>query len=161
MRAGNAFRRRSRERGYTLVALLALVAIVSTGLAVVGPSWADRARREREQELLRIGSLYASAIAEYRDESPGTLKTAPDSLEALLADPRFIGLHRHLRRLYPDPIQPARPWGLVRDGDGRIVGVYSQSDDAPIAQAPQRPGGILLSPARRYADWKFIAPNAS
>ena len=57
MRAGKAVLRRSRERGYTLVALLALVAIVSTGLAVVGPSWADRARREREPELLRIGSL--------------------------------------------------------------------------------------------------------
>ena len=147
------------QRGYTFVAVLALIALVSIGLAAAGPSWSERLRREREQELLHIGSLYAQAIAEYRDESPGSLKSFPETLDALLADPRFIGLHRHLRRLYPDPLAPGRPWGLVRDKDGRILGVYSQSEDAPIAQGPQVRGPVILAPALRYADWKFLAPT--
>jgi len=153
--------RRAAQGGYTFLAVLVLVALVGLGLAQAGPSWGERIRREREQALLRTGALYARAIAEYRDESPGTLKAYPESLDALLADPRFIGLHRHLRRLYPDPIAPDRPWGLVRDIDGRLIGVYSQSDETPLAQGDQRLGALSLAPARRYSDWKFIAPAAS
>ncbi len=147
------------QRGYTFVAVLALIALVSIGLAAAGPSWSERLRREREQELLRVGSLYAQALAEYRDESPGSQKSFPETLDDLLADPRFIGLHRHLRRLYPDPLAPGRSWGLVRDKDGRILGVYSQSEDPPIAQGPQLRGPVVLGPALRYADWKFLAPT--
>ena len=155
-------RRRSPARvqhGYTFVAVLALIAMVSIGLAAAGPSWGERLRREREQELLHVGSLYAQALAQYRDESPGSMKVYPQTLDDLLVDPRFIGLHRHLRRLYPDPLAPRRPWGLVRDKDGRILGVYSQSEDVPVAQGPQARGAVVLAPALRYADWKFLAPT--
>jgi type II secretory pathway pseudopilin PulG len=143
------------------VAVLALIALVSIGLAAAGPSWSERLRREREQELLKVGSLYARAIASYRDDSPGTSKTYPQTLDVLLSDPRFIGQHRHLRRLYADPLAPARPWGLVRDIDGHIMGVYSQSDEEPLAQGPQALGPVVLAPARHYADWKFLAPTPS
>ncbi|MET0383531.1 MAG: type II secretion system protein [Burkholderiaceae bacterium] len=156
MRRGEADRaRRPKARGFTFVALLAAVAVITLGLSVTAPTWADKARRERERELMRIGELYAHALADYREGSPGGLKTWPRSLDELALDKRFFGVRRHLRRLYPDPLDPARPWGLVRDLDGGIVGVYSQSTDRPAADGPVVLGDLVLAPARRYCDWKF------
>ena len=60
-------------RGFTYVWMLAALVIFSIGLAVVGPLWADQAKREREQDLLRVGQLYAQAIASYYAASPGSL----------------------------------------------------------------------------------------
>lgn len=142
------------------VIVLMAVALVATGLAVVGPVWSQASQREREQELLRIGGLYADAIRSYYLASPGSVKQYPASLEELIEDRRFVGTYRHLRRLYTDPLDPKRPWGLVRRADGGIRGVYSQSEEAPIAQAPQSAGWgqrVHLAAAARYADWKFIA----
>ncbi len=108
---------------------------------------------------MRIGVLYAHALAEFRESAPGSLKTYPKSLDELVRDTRFFGVRRHLRRLYPDPLDPARPWGTVRDIDGYIVGVYSQSSDPPLATVAVDLGDIVLSPARRYSDWKFSPPT--
>lgn len=149
---------RRDEAGYTLVATLVLLAVCMLGLAISGPLWSDATRREREQELLRVGSLYAQAIAAYRQRSPGGLKQYPMHLQDLVLDGRFVGVARHLRTLYADPVNPGQPWGLIRDVDGRIVGVHSRSDLAPLAGTRELKWGIVtLPPASRYSDWKFIA----
>jgi len=146
---------RSGSGGFTIVSLLVVLAVCLTGLAVARPMWSQQVKREREQELLRVGALYARAIASYRNASPGSLKQNPPTLQALLVDTRFIGLRRHLRTLYPDPIDPRQPWGLVLDADQRVAGVYSQSAEAPVAEAAVDLGDIALAPARHYADWRF------
>lgn len=156
MRAGN--RCRPDSAGFTLLVALALLVIVSLGLSIAGPAWSARAHRERERELLRIGALYAVAIAEYRDRSPGASRSYPDNLASLLIDPRYPALVRHVRQLYPDPLDPHRPWGLVRDAGGHITGVYSDSADAPLIVTSIQAGPVTLPPAATYADWKFIAP---
>jgi type II secretory pathway pseudopilin PulG len=146
-----------RSRGYSFVAVLALLALCMLGLAVAGPIWSQQIKREREQELLRIGNLYAQAIASYYNAGPGSLKQYPQRLEQLLADTRFVGLRRHLRSLYPDPVNPGQPWGLVLDGQQRIVGVYSRSEQAPVAEGARELSSVSLPAAHQYADWKFIA----
>lgn len=146
---------RSRaQAGFTFVATLVLVAVVSFGLAVLGPLWSQHAKREREAELVRIGHVYAQAIESYRNASPGSDRQYPASLEALLLDIRFVGIRRHLRKAYVDPMTGGQPWGLVRDQTGRIIGVFSQSNDEPIRQSAQAASGQRPG---RYADWKFIA----
>ena len=152
MRAGEL----GPARGFAFVAVLVLLALCMLGLSIAGPLWSQQAKREREQELLRIGALYAQALQSYRDASPGSLKQYPQTLQALLYDTRFVGTQRHLRKLYADPVGNGKPWGLLLDKDQRITGVYSQSEDAPIAQGPLDLGQVPLDPARRYADWKFI-----
>jgi type II secretory pathway pseudopilin PulG len=147
--------RRLRARGFTYVWAMAALAIFALGLAAVGPLFAADAQREREQELLRIGRLYAQAIADYHAASPGSVKRYPPSLDALLADTRFVGTVRHLRRLYPDPMQPDRPWGLVRAADGSIRGLYSAHEGQPLRTAAVDLGVVVLPPARRYSDWQF------
>lgn len=156
MRVGDARWR----RGFTLVALLFALALVSLALAAAGPIWSQQQRRERERELLRIGALYAQAIQSYQQSAPGSSRDNPARLEDLLLDTRFVGTRRHLRKLYADPLQPGRAWGLVKDEVGRIAGVYSQSTDVPIAKGPVQLPDRTLPPAQRYADWKFLAsPN--
>jgi type II secretory pathway pseudopilin PulG len=150
MRAGS-------QRGYSFVAVLVLLALCMLGLSVAGPMWSQQVRREREQELLRIGNLYAEAIGAYYNSSPGSLKQYPQRLEQLLVDTRYVGMRRYLRTLYPDPVNPGQPWGLVLDAEQRIVGVYSRSEQAPIAEGAQELAATQLEPGRRYADWKFIA----
>lgn len=159
MRLGRVQRRRS-SAGYTFIGVLVLLTVCALGMAAAGPLWGDAVQRDRERELLRIGTMYATAIAEYRDMSPGSLKQLPESLDELVNDTRFIGTMRHLRRLYPDPLEPSRPWGLVKDTAGRVMGVYSQSQEAPLAQGPQRIGSLTLAPAQHYADWKFTLISA-
>ncbi|WP_326534471.1 type II secretion system protein [Pseudorhodoferax sp.] len=144
------------HRGFTLPALLLMVMLVSLAAATTGPLWSHTERRDRERELIKIGSLYADALTAYRQASPGTTRQFPERLEELLLDPRFVGYRRHLRRLYPDPLQPSAPWGLVRDEQGRIAGVHSLSEQAPIAHAPALPSRQKLQPAGRYRDWKFM-----
>lgn len=147
------------QKGYTLVGVLLLLALCMLGLSVAGPMWSDQVKREREQDLLRIGALYAQAILQYKNMSPGTLKQYPKELNELLLDLRISGVNRHIRQLYSDPVNPRQPWGLIRDNDGRIKGIYSLSQEAPIARGPLRIGGISLDPAKKYADWQFIAQN--
>lgn len=144
-------------RGYTFVAVLLLLALVSLGLAFAGPMWSQQMQRERERDLLRIGSLYAQAISHYRDVSPGSEKQYPTSLEALLIDTRFVGTLRHMRKAYADPVNPGKPWGLLRDEAGRLIGVYSLSGEAPLAQGSVALEDRVLPAASRYSEWKFFA----
>jgi type II secretory pathway pseudopilin PulG len=157
MRVGRPLR--DASAGFAFVAVLALLAIVSIGLAAAGSAWSQQARREHERELLRIGGLYAQAIADYRDNSPGSVKHYPASLADLLIDNRSVRIRRYLRRLYADPTAPDLPWGLVKTANGEVEGVYSQNEATPLATAPQVAGPLILKAAARYADWQFVAPE--
>ncbi len=148
---------RKRQQGFSYLVVMALVALAGVGLAVIGPRWADQEQREREDDLLRVGALYAGAIASYHRGSPSNARTLPRSLEELTLDQRFIGGERHLRQLYRDPLMPSRPWGLVLDADGGIRGVYSRDERPPLRTTRLRLGSTTLQPANRYADWRFIA----
>ena len=83
-----------------------------------------------------------------------------DDLKQLELDSRFVGVVRHLRQLYPDPLQPDVPWALVRNAAGGITGVYSTSTLRPFLQTtPADPlgDGAPIANAQHYSDWKFIA----
>lgn len=149
-------RRGNHAQGFTLIAVLVLLALCMLSLAAIGPLWSQHVRREREQELLHMGTLYASALANYRAVSPGSLKQYPLRLQDLLIDTRFVGVARHLRELYPDPVNPGQPWGLLRDADGRIVGIHSLSQAVPIAERALDLGVTVLPAAKHYSDWKFV-----
>ena len=144
------------QRGYAFLMVMALVALLALALSHIGPVWADDARRDREQELLRVGGLYAQAIQDYRAASLGSLKSWPARLEDLLLDKRFVGTRRHLRSLYPDPLAPGLPWGLIKAPDGGIQGVYSQDTREPFRRGVVSLPAVTLNPARRYDDWIFM-----
>lgn len=156
MRAGSP--RAGAARGVTYVWMLALLALMGIALSVVGPLWSDAVRREREQDLLRVGQLYARALRTYQEAGPGSVKPYPETLEALLEDRRHLGTHRYLRKLYADPIDPSRPWGLVRDSSNGIRGIYSTSLLPPLRREALDLGEVKLPAARSYQEWIFAPP---
>lgn len=158
MRAGEHL---PAEAGFALVWVLLAVAVMGVGLAALGTVWSADAQRQREDELLQVGQMYARAIRSYHQASPGTQKRFPPSVDALLWDTRFAVPIRHLRKPYPDPLSPERPWGELRAPDGGLRGIYSQGSEAPLRQQPLQLGELTLPVAAHYSQWQFapaIAP---
>lgn len=152
--------RAAGAQGYALVVLLVLLAVLAWGASVTGPLWSEAARRDKEDELLKVGAMYAAAIEQYYRASPGSTKAYPDRLEDLLLDHRFVGTKRYMRRLYADPLTGKLDWGELRNGQNQLVGVFSRSQDVPVRQGAVAMGlgglgSMRLQPARVYSDWKF------
>lgn len=152
-----------RQSGFTYLLVLFMVALIGAGLAIAGESWALTRQRERETELLFAGDAIRHAIASYYNSGSGPLRMYPPSLEDLLKDPRFPGIRRHLRQLYPDPFSGKADWVLIKAPQGGIMGIASASVDAPIKRAGfWGPDHVFedqatsLKEKLRYRDWEFI-----
>ena len=143
------------QQGFAWLFVLMMLAVASAAASVVAQRWSDQSSREKERQLLRIGDAYARALAEYRASSPGSDKHYPPTLEQLVLDTRFVGIRRHLRTLYADPLTGQADWVLLRDGRGDIVGVRSRCEQRPWARTPQQLDHTDLPAAERYADWVF------
>ncbi|MNE17912.1 hypothetical protein D3C80_1109120 [compost metagenome] len=147
------------EAGFTYLGVLLLIAVTGIALGSTVTLWSTQALRERERDLLWVGSQYAQALRSYYRDSPG-LAQYPQTLDELLEDPRYPNLKRHLRRLYPDPITGSEDWGLLRSIDGRITGVYSQSDLTPLKQTGFAAQWSDFEGLEHYSDWQFVAEKA-
>jgi type II secretory pathway pseudopilin PulG len=142
-----------RDRGFTYLTVLFLVAFMGLGLALAGEVWQTGIAREREVQLLYAGNQYRGAIERYYLSG---LNQYPRSLEDLLKDPRKPDTQRYLRKLYPDPLTAKGEWGIVKGPDGGIMGVYSQSEDKPIKVAGFPLVNRDFENAAKYSDWKFV-----
>jgi type II secretory pathway pseudopilin PulG len=118
---------KSPEAGYTLVAVVMLVAIMSIMMAVAVQTVSFQMQREREAELIFRGQQYVEGIRLYRQKFgryPMRMK------ELWEADPRV------LRQKWTDPITGSDQWGLVFLGqEGQQVG----GPGGPTAPGQQRP----------------------
>lgn len=144
------------QRGFTYVAMLFALAMFGIGLAAVGQAWSAATQREREEELIQIGQAYVRAIAAYHAQAPGSVKSYPATLQELVEDRRFVGVRRHLRKVYRDPVGKGAEWGLVMAADGGIAGVYSLSTKPTLRRQPLLLAGAAPVVGERYADWKFV-----
>lgn len=112
-------------------------------------------QREKEAELLYVGEQYRQAIRSYYLASPGTERRYPARLEDLLLDERLLSVRRHIRQLYRDLITGSSDWGIMRNRDGSIQGVYSLSLLRPVRRA-HFPGIFMdFERANTYQDWRF------
>lgn len=136
--------------------VLAALFLMALGTQQVMVVVSQQTQREREAELLRIGAEFVRAIGAYHEQSPGTIKEWPQTLDALTDDRRFVTLQRRLRRVYPDPITRSYDWGIVPAPGGGIAGVYSKSETQPIRAAGTELSEMGLGAAQRYSDWKFV-----
>ena len=153
-----------RQKGFTYIGLLLLLAMMGTALAGAGTLWSIESRREKERDLLFAGEQFRSAIAAYRDRTPaGQAPRFPRRLEDLLKDERWPTTRRHLRQIYVDPMTGKREWGLERSPAGEILGVHSLSMQQPLKQAGFPPHQEQFAGATTYRDWNFIytAPGAA
>lgn len=146
-----------RQRGFTYLGVLFLLAFMATSLLVVTALESQAARREREAELLFVGDAYRDAIRRYHEANAKLPDPWPKELSWLIQDPNALEKRRYLRTLYRDPITNSPDWGLARSPKGGITGVYSLSAAKPIKRANFSGADAGFAGASRYADWRFDA----
>lgn len=145
-----------RESGFTYLVMLFAVATAGALVASGSVVWQQDAQRQREKELLRIGSELRQAIGLYYHRSPGSVQRYPEKLEDLLRDDRHLSLQRYLRRIYRDPMTGTQEWGVVTAPQGGIMGVYSRSDAAPVKSGGFDERNAAFTATARYSEWKFV-----
>lgn len=146
------------QGGFTYLGVLLLIMVMGMGLASAGEMWATASRRDRERQLLWVGTQYAQALRSYYRSSPGVAQY-PKELADLLQDERFPNPKHHLRQLYPDPIGGGE-WALMRGFDGRITGLSSASTEKPLKQANFPSQWSDFNGMASYKDWQFVAEKA-
>jgi len=145
------------QKGFSFLGLLFLLAGLGVALAALGTVWHTAAQREKERDLLFIGDQYRRAIASFWEKPlpVGTVRRLPKDFAELLRDPRFPNTVRHLRRIYRDPMTGDAEWGLVKETDGGISGVYSLSTGTPFRRANFPSDYVHFQEAQSYSEWIF------
>jgi len=141
-----------KQKGFTLMGAMIMVAAMGAGLAVYGQMASHAAQREKEAELLFRGNQYRQAIESYYKKD----QKYPRALAELLEDRRYPNPAHHLRKLHADPITGRPEWGLMEAPGGGIMGVYSKSEEAPIKTGGFTLANKTFADAKRYADWQFF-----
>ncbi len=106
-------KRRESERGYALLFVFLLAALVAITLYTEMPRVAFERQRELEQELIDRGEQYRRAIQLYFRQ----FRRYPPNLEAL----ENTNNMRFLRRRYKDPMTGESEWRLIRVGPGGVL----------------------------------------
>lgn len=100
--------RRRRPAGYTLVAIMVFLTVLTISVLVVVPTVYKVMQREREEELLFRGKQYALAIINFQKRQgrpPLFLK------ELMKTQPRSA------RKLFKEPMCDCMDWGLIHPGE--------------------------------------------
>ena len=144
---------RRGARGFSLLAIMFVVAAIGIGAGAAMESWRTSMQREREAELIHVGREFREAIRGYFESG----RQYPESLESLVKDPRSQLVRRYLRRIYPDPVTGKSEWGLVVLNE-KIVGVASLSEAAPLKVDGFDPTEASFKDKERYSQWRFTHP---
>lgn len=148
-----------KQVGFCYIGVMMTLVIAAIGLQGASVLWQQQSQRNHEAQLLETGEAYRLAIGRYYESTTEPVKQYPASLQVLLEDKRFPVPKRHLRQLYPDPFFVKQGMTLIIK-DGRIIGVHSQSQLAPIRQSGYRESQSGFKGAKHYKEWQFVyEPN--
>lgn len=126
---------RRGEAGYSLVALLAAVAVMMVMLGAAMPSWRYVMKNDAEEELLFRGGQIADAIARYQRRNGNAL---PPSLEVLVQG-------KFLRKAYKDPMTKHGRWRMLRPGDALLPGMPGAPSTPGRPGYPSQPGSATTT----------------
>ena len=117
LRLKAAARTRRGERGYALVALLAVMFVLALAVTAAAPSMRQQAMRELEKESIARGEEVVQAIADYT-AAMGRLPTSMDDLVKGITPPGSIKTIYLLRKSAArDPLSADGEWKLVHQTD--------------------------------------------
>lgn len=145
-----------QQRGFAYMALLVVIAASLMTLSAAMPDKYQQAKREREAQLLFVGEQYANAIRLFYENPHVAVKRYPENFDELLVDKRTPNAMHHLRRLYKDPIIGSTDWGLVKNAEKQIMGVYSLSKGQPLRTDFSRHRSVVVVGGEEYNDIKFV-----
>jgi len=113
---------RAGERGYTLVALLAAMAIFALLLTAAAPSMRQQSQRALEKEAIARGEEVAEAIALYRLAKGTPPKSMDDLLEGVEKTAGAFKKFQILRAAAArDPLNNDGEWKLIRPNDRAFI----------------------------------------
>ncbi len=148
------------QTGFTYIGLLIALAIIGLASTATLQLGSVLQRRNAEAELLEIGADFQQALEHYARATPLGQPTAPKSLQDLLKDPRYPGIHRYLRQVHVDPLTGSTDWGLILTPENQgIVGIFSQSPNQPLKIGNFPAEFLDFENKHSYQDWHFVAPS--
>ena len=144
------------KSGFALISLLIVLAIVGIATSATVTLGVLVQRRAAEEALLDIGAEFQRALGSYIGATPAGKPTYPNTLEDLLRDPRTPTLHRHLRKLYADPITGKAEWALLPAPGGQgFAGLHSLSTARPIKRTSFDSVFVDFDDRKSYSEWQF------
>jgi type II secretory pathway pseudopilin PulG len=115
--------RGSRERGYALIALLALMTLLMIAMMTAAPSIRQQSRRELELEAIARGEEVAEAIRMY--VAINATHQPPNSMDELLDGATPIGRTKKVKVLRAsaarDPLSESGEWRTVKLRDEALI----------------------------------------
>jgi type II secretory pathway pseudopilin PulG len=116
-------RRDSRERGYALIALLAMMTLLMIAMMAAAPSLRQQSRRELELEAIARGEEVAEAIRMYIAMNP--THQPPTSMEELLDGVSPPGRTKKVKVLRAsaarDPLSESGEWRTIKLRDEALI----------------------------------------
>src|SRR5688572_20658069 len=159
MRTVKAFKGgRDRQRGYALVALLAMMSLLALFALAVAPRVQQQTQREWEKEALFRGDQVSEAIrAYYRSRGAQGVNALPTSMDQLLEGVQLPGRTKRLQILRPsaarDPLSP--------DGEWRLIGPTSQDFRGFVQSLTLYSGGVPPVPRQEFSGLASLVPRVS
>lgn len=113
--------KRNAFRGFTYVGVLLGVALVGLALGGAAQLASKQVERQRAAQADWAFRQYRAALLSYHKAAPGAERKMPPALDDLLTDRRYLGIVRHLRRLYEVPCQDGRQAVLTYASRGSVA----------------------------------------
>src|SRR5215207_2084547 len=111
------------ERGYALIALLAVMTLLMIAMTAAAPSIRQQSRRERELEAIARGEEVAEAIRMYIAMNP--TKQPPNSMDELLEGVTPPGRTKKVKVLRAsaarDPLSESGEWRTIKLRDEALI----------------------------------------
>lgn len=138
--------RRRSDRGYTLVALLAVMSIMALLLVTAAPSIRHQTQRMLEDEAIWRGEQVAEAIRLFARGHQGQLPTSMDQLlEGNSVGSKRVQILRQAAAR--DPLSSTGEWKLIRPNDPALIRFQTAVTIYAGGQTPQTRDSMI---AQRY-----------
>jgi type II secretory pathway pseudopilin PulG len=142
------------ERGYTLVALLAVMTLLALFAVAAAPNVRQQAQREREKEAIFRGEQVADAIRSYyRYRGAQGVNSLPTSMDQLLE-----GIPRGTKKLQILRAEAAHD-PLSSTGEWKLVSPTSQELAQFVRSMTVYTGGVPPTPRRDFAALAALIPQ--
>ena len=142
------------ERGYTLVALLAVMSLLALFAMAAASNVQQQGQREREKEAIFRGEQVADAIRSYYRYKGGQgVNSLPTSMDQLLE-----GIPRGTRKLQILRVSASRD-PLSKAGEWKLIGPTSQDFGGFVSSLTVYTGGVPPTPKRDFAALANLIPR--
>ncbi|HEU0121247.1 MAG TPA: hypothetical protein VFQ91_12030 [Bryobacteraceae bacterium] len=130
--------RRQSQRGYALIFVFAMAAMMAMSLYLEMPRLALEMQRNREELLIERGEQYVRAIKVFQKKN----KKYPQTIEEL----ESTNSVRFLRRRYLDPMTGKDDWRIIHaDASGRLTDSLVQKQNTPGQTDPTKSTNNFVS----------------